>query len=130
MTTLRALEDDRMFFVSIFHLSARELFNHLDVALLTNHDCLLPKMIRTNGASLLLGCFRIAFRTLIKLLLALNSTEVKGLSLIGGGCGCMLRVDFHSTDGITHGRRLAFHFIASNSVYSHFIVSAQYCMHR
>src|SRR6476659_1203094 len=58
---------------------------------------------------LLLGCFHIAFRTLFKLLLALDSTEEKGLPLIAGRCGCILRVDFHSADGITHGRRLAFH---------------------
>src|SRR5262249_20271545 len=58
---------------------------------------------------MLLSCFRVALRILIKLVLALDSTKVKSLSLIGCCCGCVLRVDFHSTDGITHERRLAFH---------------------
>lgn len=62
-----------------------------------------------SSALVFLGCFRVALRILIKLLLALDSTKVKCLSLIGCCCGCVLRIDFHSTDGVTHERWLTFH---------------------
>jgi hypothetical protein len=56
-----------------------------------------------------LGRLRVAFRTLIELLLALDPAKVKGLPLKGGCCRGILRVDFHSAHRITDGRRLAFH---------------------
>jgi hypothetical protein len=77
-------------------------------------------MTQPLAACVPLGCFRVAFRTLIKLLLALDSAEVKRLSLIGACCGCTLRVDLHSTNGITHRRRLAFHDSLLKFIYSSF----------
>src|SRR6476661_1072221 len=84
------------------------------MAFFTLHGCLpsdkdFNRKSLTFRTSALLGCFHVAFGTLFKLLLALEPTEVNGLPLIGSCCGCILRVDFHSADGITHGRRLAFH---------------------
>ena len=73
-----------------------------------------------------LGSFYIELRTPIELLLAFDSTEIKGLALIGGCCGCMLRVDFHTADGITNGRWLAFHDSPPEvGSISHFKLSAQ-----
>jgi len=43
MAAPQALDDDRLFFVSVFSLSGMEPFNHRDMALFTNHGRLLLK---------------------------------------------------------------------------------------
>ena len=115
MTTLRALKDDSWLLASLFQFSARNPFNHEDVALFTYHGCppadnVPMKKDHSRGVRCSLGCFRVAFRTLVELLFALDSAEVKCLSKIGGRCSDILRVDFHPADGVAHRRRsLALH---------------------
>jgi hypothetical protein len=97
LAALRTLQNDRLFILIVFHLSGDGPFNHEGVALLTQHGSLptdkdFNRKRLTPGRVSVLRRFHVAFRILFKLLLALNSTYVKRVGLIGGCCGGMLRL--------------------------------------
>ena len=60
-------------------------------------------------SAFLLGCLRKAFWILVKLSLALDSTEVISLPMIRGCGRCFLRRDLHSANWIPYREGLRFH---------------------